>query len=93
MQATRQYTNKQHTFSFKLTGIHLVSLDDQPLNDDISQITQHYLNKPVRLNDLEKLTHAITQYYRHQNYLIARAILPPQEIENGIVTIKLLKVN
>ncbi|MDH2925528.1 hemolysin activation/secretion protein [Nicoletella semolina] len=91
LQATRQYTNKQHTFSFKLTGIHLVSLDDQPLNDDISQITQHYLNKPVRLNDLEKLTHAITQYYRHQNYLIARAILPPQEIENGIVTIKLLK--
>lgn len=76
---------------FKLTVLNIVELDDKPVTEDLSAVTKTYLNQDISLADLESLTQAITQYYRKNNLLVARAILPPQEIENGVVTIKVVK--
>lgn len=39
------------------------------------------------------MANEISEFYRHNNYLVAKAILPPQEIEQGTVKILLLKGN
>ena len=43
--------------------------------------------KEVSLNELEKLAERITNYYRKRGYIMAKAYIPAQRIENGVVEI------
>ncbi|MDO4697307.1 MAG: ShlB/FhaC/HecB family hemolysin secretion/activation protein [Pasteurellaceae bacterium] len=76
---------------FTLSTIQVFEFEGQEVKEDLSQILQHYINKPLTLSELKQLTHSITQYYRQNNYLVARAIIPPQEIENGRLLVLVLK--
>lgn len=46
--------------------------------------------KNLTLGELETYARRVTQYFREQGYLVARAVIPAQTIENGAVTIKVL---
>lgn len=95
------FDNKEHkpaysqpdsaTLQFTLSRIQLIDFEGNILKEDLSSVLQHYLNKPLTLSDLKRLTHAVTQYYRQHNYLVARAILPPQDIENNSIYLVVLK--
>ncbi|OBX04943.1 hypothetical protein QV08_12180 [Gallibacterium salpingitidis] len=63
----------------------------QAVTEDLSYLLNNYLNRTITFNDLSQLTEQITQYYRSHDYLVARAFLPPQEIENGHLIIGLIK--
>lgn len=76
---------------FTLNRIEVIELGGEAPAEELSSITQNYLNKPISIADLETLTQEITAYYRNNNFLVAKAILPPQEIENGTVKIALIK--
>ena len=47
--------------------------------------------KTVTLGQLRDLTDKITAYYHQQGYVLAKAILPPQRIENGEVVIQVFE--
>lgn len=47
-----------------------------------------YLGKDISLDVIWRIAGAITERYRAQGYFLSRAYVPPQQIEDGAVTIK-----
>ena len=57
----------------------------------LKNLLKEYTNKELNFNDLQNVTTVITKYYRDQGYFVARAYLPMQKMENGIVTIAIIE--
>lgn len=57
----------------------------------LSTLYQSKLNKKISIADLYLLAQSITNYYRNNGYILSRAILPPQHIRNGEVTIRIIE--
>lgn len=47
--------------------------------------------KTLNLPQLATIVAHITEYYRHQGYLLARAVIPAQIIENGVVRVTVIE--
>jgi hemolysin activation/secretion protein len=54
-------------------------------------VVQNYLNRPLSFAELLEARTAITQYYIDQGYVTSGAYLPPQTINEGIVTIAIVE--
>ncbi len=50
-----------------------------------------YLNKMISQADLVEIAGRITQLYRDAGYHLSRAIVPPQDIKDGHVTIRMIE--
>lgn len=75
---------KIHVEKISITGQNLYSEAVlQPLIKDAC-------GKDLTLGELEVYARRITQYFREQGYLVARAVIPAQTIENGAVNINVL---
>ncbi|MBZ4899179.1 ShlB/FhaC/HecB family hemolysin secretion/activation protein, partial [Salmonella enterica subsp. enterica serovar Typhimurium] len=48
------------------------------------------LNRPQTFAGLEAMTQKITALYRHHGLLVARAVLPPQTVKDGVLTIRII---
>ncbi|EEJ1463532.1 ShlB/FhaC/HecB family hemolysin secretion/activation protein, partial [Salmonella enterica subsp. enterica] len=48
------------------------------------------LNHPQTFAGLEAMAQKITALYRHHGLLVARAVLPPQTVKNGVLTIRII---
>ena len=57
----------------------------------LEQQVADYLNKPVTLADIYKLADVLTNYYQSRGYSIARATVPQQKLDNGILHIQILE--
>ncbi|HAO0324718.1 TPA: ShlB/FhaC/HecB family hemolysin secretion/activation protein [Escherichia coli] len=49
-----------------------------------------YLGRPLTFAGLSEMTHIVTELYRQKGLLVARAILPPQTIREGVLTIEII---
>lgn len=73
-----------------------VSYDDDTLvvqtqRDTATQMASEYLaaqGKQLSLGQLEDFAFSLTEYFRDSGLMLAQAILPAQEVENGVVLIK-----
>ena len=59
--------------------------------DQLLPIFKDKLNKTISVADLQAITKSISASYRKAGYLISVAIIPPQEIVNGAVKIKVVE--
>jgi hemolysin activation/secretion protein len=50
-----------------------------------------FLNRVVTFDDLNALLAAVNQLYAKRNLITARAVLPPQDIDNGEIEIRLIE--
>ncbi len=57
----------------------------------IAQTYQSYLGRKVSQADLAAITEAITELYRAAGYHLSRAIIPPQDVQGGRITIKVIE--
>jgi hemolysin activation/secretion protein len=57
-------------------------------DEELKKIVEKAINKELGYNQLLEITRVITNFYRSKGYL-ATSYLPPQDIENGIVKIKI----
>ncbi|EEO7697811.1 ShlB/FhaC/HecB family hemolysin secretion/activation protein [Salmonella enterica] len=48
------------------------------------------LNRPQTFAGLEVMAQKITALYRHHGLLVARAVLPPQTVKDGVLTIRII---
>lgn len=48
------------------------------------------LNRPQTFAGLEAMAQKITDLYRHNGLLVARAVLPPQTVKDGVLTIRII---
>ena len=55
---------------------------------EIESLVVPLQNKSVTLNQLQEVTDKISQIYQDLNYITSRAVLIPQDIKDGIVTIQ-----
>lgn len=96
-QPIQIHSQTNQALRFELNQIQVKVLSENGLQNevkqDLSHIIQPYLKRSITLDDLNQLTEKITRYYRDNNYLVARAFLPPQEIEQGRLVIGLIEGN
>ena len=45
----------------------------------------NYLKKELTLKDIYEIAQSITNKYRNDGYILSKAIVPPQKINNGVV--------
>ena len=63
-------------------------------NLDSNELIQFYKDKlgtNVTLSELNKVAANVTSFYRNQGFILTRAVIPPQRIENGTVTIRIIE--
>lgn len=49
------------------------------------------INTVITVSDLFKIVEDITNFYRNHGYILSRAILPPQHVEDGTVIIRVIE--
>lgn len=58
---------------------------------ELLSLVQDKIGKVVSLSAIRDITQTITRYYRQKGYILSQAILPPQDVENGAVSIKIIE--
>ncbi len=76
--------------TFKLKQIK-VRGSDILAKEQVTAVYQPYLNKKVSVATLQKIVQQITVLYRNEGYVLTQAVLPPQEIDSGIVSIQIIE--
>lgn len=75
---------------FRLTKIIMIG-NTRFTQQQLAPLYQNLIGTEISLADLENLLTTITNYYRNKGYILSRAILPPQSIKNGVVTIQIIE--
>ncbi|HUX67500.1 MAG TPA: POTRA domain-containing protein [Terriglobales bacterium] len=57
----------------------------------IASVTDRYRNREVTLADLQRAVVELNRLYAKQGIITARAVLPRQQVENGVVHIELIE--
>jgi len=57
---------------------------------ELKGIVEPYLNTPMSYEQMLEIGMVVEQYYRQNNYL-ARAILPPQDLTDGVLTVDVIE--
>lgn len=68
-----------------LTGGHVYA------QNQLVPIYQSYIGKKITLGTLQTIADAITAKYRNDGYILSQAIIPPQHIKQGDVTLQLVE--
>ncbi len=71
--------------AIRLTGNSMIA------TEELAAITSPYADKEMGLAELQKVAESITDEYRKRGYILARAYIPEQEIEDGVVEIAILE--
>lgn len=71
--------------AFRISGARSVS------EAQLQGIIAGYAGKQLSIGDMERAAADLTQYYRSQGYILARAYLPTQDINQGTVEIAILE--
>ena len=58
---------------------------------DLAPIIERFTGREIRLSELWDLRAALTVRYRNEGYILSRALVPEQEIEDGTATIVLVE--
>ncbi|NET66694.1 MAG: ShlB/FhaC/HecB family hemolysin secretion/activation protein [Moorea sp. SIO1G6] len=59
--------------------------------EKLAEITDPFLNQPISLPRLFKLRSEITKLYDQEGYVNSGAYIPPQELEDGVVTVEIIE--
>lgn len=82
LQSTPKNTPQSITVKqFQVTGSTVFS------QQELAKATVSYQNRPLTLSELFQARSAITKLYSDRGYLNSGAYIPPQELQNGVVTI------
>ena len=69
---------------FRFVGNHLYS------NEQLAQVLSPYLNRSVQIKDLQDASASVANFYRLSGWVV-KAVLPSQDIANGVVTIQVIE--
>lgn len=59
--------------------------------DDLKQFYQGKIGRKVTLAELNGVASNITAYYRNKGFILTKAVVPPQRINNGVVKIRIIE--
>ena len=58
---------------------------------ELQSIFASSLHKKISVADLQSLVQQVTVLYRDRGYILSHAILPPQEVKNGVVKVEVIE--
>lgn len=58
---------------------------------ELEAVAKPYLGKPVDFADLQRMLEAVNKLYAAKDIVTARAILPPQKVQGGVLHIELVE--
>ncbi|EJW4861879.1 ShlB/FhaC/HecB family hemolysin secretion/activation protein [Salmonella enterica] len=61
-----------------------------PGEPELQKLVSGELNRPLTFAGLEAMAQKVTNLYRQNGLLVARAILPPQTVKDGVLTIEII---
>lgn len=80
------HSNKDSN-KFKLDNIRFIG-NTIYKDSELLVLANNFVGKKVSIQDLSKITNLIKNHYRNNGYLLCQVLLPPQDIYNNTVTIK-----
>jgi hemolysin activation/secretion protein len=57
----------------------------------LKRVVERYRDLELNLYQLNDAADAITEFYRDQGYTLARAVVPPQKVEDGVITLAIVE--
>lgn len=57
----------------------------------LKTLLERFVDLELNLYDLNKAADTITTFYHDHGYTLARAVIPAQKVENGVVTIRIIE--
>ena len=69
----------------KVSGFHIIGQDIYP-EETLIALLSDYQGKDMSFSDLQKGADRITSFFRSHGYIVARAVIPQQDVTNGTVT-------
>jgi hemolysin activation/secretion protein len=76
---------KTYVKSFKFSGNSAFS------SETLASLIKPYENQELGINGLKEVASIITKYYRDNGYFVARAYIPAQSMESGLVEIAIIE--
>jgi len=61
--------------------------------ETLAAVAEPYKNRELTLNEMKELAGLVTVTYQDQGYILAKAYLPEQKVQDGILTITILEGN
>ena len=81
-------TGTEEAPAFYLREIRLTGNDLPPVSAKLQKILDSHAKKDVAFADLPKIADEITRCYRSMGYTVPAAVVPPQEVKDGVLTIR-----
>ena len=77
----------------KMIFINRIETDESQIlsKEEIAAITRPYEGKQISIKDLFDVVKKINERYKAKNFITAKAFLPPQKVEAGVVKIRLVE--
>ena len=69
----------------KVSSFHIIGQDIYP-EETLRALLSDYQGKDMSFSDLQKGADRITSFFRSHGYIVARAVIPQQDVTNGTVT-------
>lgn len=88
--AAKQLPLEAQKLTFKLNGV-ILKGNHVYTTQELKPLYQKYLNQTISIAKLFEIVQNITNYYRNNKYILSRAILPPQRVKDGVVTIQIIE--
>jgi len=60
-------------------------------NKQFFHLYKNFIGKRITLHHVYRIADAITKKYRNAGYILTKAIVPPQEIRNGVVRLDIME--
>jgi hemolysin activation/secretion protein len=57
----------------------------------LKTVIERFVDQELNLNDLNKAAEAITAFYHDRGYTLARAVIPAQKVQDGVVVIQIVE--
>src|SRR5688572_10148333 len=61
-------------------------------DQEITEVTAPYTNRTLITEDLERLRLALTLLYINKDYLTSGAIIPDQDVSEGVITVQIIEI-
>lgn len=86
----RQQSTPESAVQVRLTAVRFEGVTAVPVAA-LDAIAAPYLNRDMPLAELFKLAEEVTAEYRRRGFVLSRAVVGPQRIENGVLTIQVVE--
>lgn len=80
-------TAEHPTFYVQKIIIDSTTPDAADSDGTLQHILDSYSHRSISVEEMSALTAKVTEYYRTQGYTVPQAVVPPQEVENGVLKI------